>query len=250
MPKQNVLRVGVYNNFNFTKEEIRQVDAIATAEGYLPFVNSNSFVTISSEFPSIITTNPYLTGFVEPVGDLSNLKACRVKVVINPINRDITEAQLKAVDWCVRHSVPALLTFMRFRSKQSMLRFVSANNAGAVSTDIYKFSGGWYRPTVAARTQVIDSLIRRYEDKDVAHTYIKVCDMAGTGCVDCGNCARLTYGLESATVSSLSLSASGDAGRCLFNCPDCWAKQLSKYRNIKLDVVTRNSKQKGEVNHE
>ena len=60
------------NNFNFTQREIEELKRYEE-KGNL-FVNSNSFVAIKADYPSIITINPYLK-FVEPTGNLSNIKA-------------------------------------------------------------------------------------------------------------------------------------------------------------------------------
>ena len=106
MDNKTVLRVGVYNNFNFTDLELAEVGKYT--DTYLPFVNSNSFVTIRGEFPSIVTINPYLNSWQEPVGDLTNLKACRVKWVEGAV-ADVYKAQVEAIKWCVDRSIPVYI---------------------------------------------------------------------------------------------------------------------------------------------
>ena len=235
---KTVLRVGVYNNFNFTDKELSDVKQY---EGeYLPFVNSNSFVTIKADYPSIITINPYLDSWQEPVGDLSNLKACRVKWVEGATDQ-VYSAQMAAVDWCLAHSVPVLLTFMRFKCKASMWRFTAESGRSN-----YQFNAGYYR-LIPHKAEEIYARVVEYAQRTLgkqAATLIYTCDLSGGGCPACGNCTKLTYGID-APVASLSLSSSGDAGDCIFHCPDCWAKNMGKFVSFKYDQVTINNKQKG-----
>ena len=238
-----VLRVGVYNNFNFTEAELAEVSKFQE-QGYLPFVNSNSLVNIRADYPSIITINPYLTSWEPPTGDISNVKACRVKWVAGAVD-SVHKAQLDALSWCLSNSVPVLLTYMRFASKASMGRFVTAS-----SQDLYKFSHSYYRLPINLCEEIHEDI----KNKAVAGNFdpglIHSCDLHGLGCPSCGNCALLTYGDATATVAALTLSCSGDKGECLFHCPDCWARKLAKITNFKLDTVTINNKQKGKINHE
>ena len=233
MSKQTVLRIGVYNNFNFTEAESKEV---AKLKGFLPFVNSNSFVTIKADYPSIITINPYLDSWQPPVGDISNVKACRVKWVAAAKPR-VYEAQTEAIRWCLEHSIPVLITFMRFISRCSMASFVTASGLNR-----YHYNHSYYRLFNASGE--FAEICKLAGNRS---SLIYACDLDGTGCPDCGNCARLTYGLEpdEADIASLSLSCSGDSGKCLFHCPDCWAKRLAKIANFKLDSITVNNKQKG-----
>ena len=228
-----MLRVGVYNNFNFTEAELKEV---AKYKGYLPFVNSNSFVTITADYPSIITINPYLDSWQPPVGNISNVKACRVKWVA-AAKPKVYKAQTEAIHWCLEHSIPVLITFMRFISRCSMTSYVTSSGLGR-----YNFEHSYYR--------LRDSVVEFADICKLAGSRASLmyaCDLAGEGCPSCGNCARLTYGLEpaEAEVASLSLSCSGDNGKCLFHCPDCWAKRLARIATFKLDSVTVNNKQSG-----
>ena len=237
---KTVLRVGVYNNFNFTDKELEDVKQYEGS--YLPFVNSNSFVTIKGDYPSIITVNPYLDSWQEPVGDLSNLKACRVKWVEGATDQ-AHQAQMAAIDWCLNHAVPVLLTFMRFRCKASMDHFVADSGKSN-----YHFRSGYYR-LVSRKAEEIYARVLDYAAKTTELGLIYACDLDGGGCPDCGNCTKLTYQIE-APVASLSLSSSGDAGGCIFHCPDCWAKNMGKFVSFKYDQVTINNKQRGKVKHE
>src|SRR5574343_657794 len=96
-----IVRVGVMNNFNFTDKETEQLKKIS--EGNLVFVNSNSFVEIKKDFPSIIMINPYLS-FVKPEGDLSNVCACRVKIVCGASIRT-REEQRNAIVWSISSGI-------------------------------------------------------------------------------------------------------------------------------------------------
>lgn len=242
MSKETVLRVGVYNNFNFTQAEI---DAVAKyTDDYLPFVNSNSFVTISAEYPSIITINPYLDSWQPPVGDLSNLKACRIKWVAGAVDK-VHNAQREAVSWCVENSIPILLTFMRFASKSSMLTFVNQS-----CTYRYMYRNSYYRLLKEDKSIELNQVLSMVREAGGSVSLVYTCDFSEKGCPDCGNCSRLTYGLPDNVPQSLSLSCSGDHGSCIFHCPDCWAKRMGKVVNFKYDSVTQNSKQKGKTSHE
>ena len=229
-----VLRVGVYNNFNFTEEENKEV-RLRQEEGYKPFVNSNSFVKIKNDFPSIITVNPYLIHFIAPRGDVSNVKACRLKVYLGATNA-VNEEFLKAINWCKNKNIPILITFMRFRSKDSLKKYVCKS-----SYKDYSFKKGYYRLTDEAKNTIIRDL-RSWTT--IPEDLLHFCDLAEEGCPSCGNCAKLTYNTVS-EIASLSLSCSGDKGSCIFDCPDCWAKVIGKVFKFTYDKVTRNSKQKG-----
>ncbi len=236
-----VLRVGVYNNFNFTEKELEDVRKFEK-EGYSPFVNSNSFVTIKANYPSILTINPYLDSFVEPVGDLSNVKACRIKVVAYPTER-MHDAQIAAIDWCCAKSIPILFTFMRFSSKESLAKYTDI----ADSLYCYEFRGSYWRLKASYKEWMAEYLMLQVGEKtgDPDHKLANFCDLAEKGCPECRNCAKLTYGTDTDDIYGLTLSCSNDEGKCMFHCPDCWAHKLSKIATFKLDEVTKNSKQKG-----
>lgn len=236
MTKDSVLRIGVYNNFNFTREELDKVAEVVSVHDCKPFVNSNSLVTISAEYPSILTINPYLKSFVVPVGDLSNVKACRVKWIHKP-KADPGTAQMEAIQWCVENNIPILLTFMRFRRKATLERFVQPLGI----EQVYSFRAGYYRAGQQYNKGIVEYLKEMTERPDL----IFACDLEEKGCPACMNCSKLTYGTDEADINSLSLSCSGDNGRCLFNCPDCWAKTIISRGMVSYDKITKNSKQKG-----
>lgn len=235
-----VLRVGVYNNFNFTEKELEDVRRFER-EGYSPFVNSNSFVTIKADYPSILTINPYLDSFVEPVGDISNVKACRIKVMVAPADA-VKTAETGAIDWCISHNIPMLFTFMRFSSKDSLKKYTNFND----SQYQYEFRGSYWRLKSASKEALANAL-GDYVDSRVngEHNLVNFCDLAEKGCPECRNCAKLTYGIDTEDIHGLTLSCSNDRGSCMFHCPDCWAHKLSKIATFKLDEVTKNNKQKG-----
>lgn len=253
-----IIRVGVMNNFNFTQREIEELKNYEKS-GNL-FVNSNSFVNIKADYPSIVTINPYLK-FVEPTGNLSNIKACRVKVTVGA--NDETEIEEKrAIIWCAEQGIPILITFMRFKRLTSMERFVNPDKKSE-----FVYDKGWIRPTAKAK-QTYKKCVGEWLENIMAEDgscrkrlptqsrrMLYFCDESGKGCPSCNNCIRLTYGEEAARdgmVWSLNLSASGDDGRCLFSCIDCFAKEclnLCKSRRPACDRLIRNRKQKGLTKH-
>lgn len=246
MSKNTLIRCGEKNNFNFTTAEIEQLKGFAN-KGDI-FVNSNSFVTITSDFPSIITINPYLR-FVEPSGDLSNVKASRVKWVCDA-DQETKKEQLRAIMWSVSQNIPVLLTFMRFKSYSTLDKYASRS--------AYTNNMGWLRPKLENRSMDLACIVDmcKKEFGDTSERLIYTCDMAGHGCPSCNNCIRLIVGndlVDDYEVKSLNLSTSGDNGRCIFNCPDCWAKnilRMVKNHTPRCNVLFANRKQKGELSHE
>lgn len=246
--KMRIIRVGVMNNFNFTQREIEELKKYEE-KGNL-FVNSNSFVTIKADYPSIVTINPYLK-FVEPIGNLSNIKACRVKVVVGA-NSETEKEEKKAIAWSINNGIPVLITFQRFFRIDTMNKFV---NPG-VKNEKYHFDTGWIRPKkdyrIEKRNQIFYFVNTNFPAKHKEMIYF--CDWNGTGCESCKNCIRLTYpGNENEKVFSLNLSESGDNGRCMFSCPDCFAKRclaFTKTKTARCDELYQNRKQKGKINHD
>ena len=246
MSKNILIRCGEKNNFNFTAAEIEQLRGFSD-KGDI-FVNSNSFVNITAEFPAIITINPYLR-FVEPKGDLSNVKAYRLKWVCGA-NQKTSDEQEEALIWAVAQGVPVLVTFMRFKSYASLETYANK--------EPYKNNAGWLRPTEYYRyldLSHIHKVIAQELSSDLADL-VYTCDMSGHGCPSCNNCIRLVVGDENVDdyeVKSLNLSTSGDNGKCIFNCPDCWAKNILKMvknQTPRCNVLFANRKQKGEISHE
>lgn len=246
MSKKTLIRCGEKNNFNFTEAEFAQLKGFAD-KGTI-FVNSNSFVTITADFPAIITINPYLQ-FVEPTGDLTSVRACRLKWVCCA-GMYYNQEQRKALKWSIEHNIPVLITFMRFKSYASLNKY--ANRSGYVN------NAGWMRPTMSQRVHELDDIldtVRTLYGSD-ASELVYTCDMSGHGCPSCNNCIRLIVGddnVDKYEVKSLNLSSSGDNGKCIFNCPDCWAKsilKMSKNQTPRCNVLFANRKQKGQISHE
>lgn len=233
----NVLRVAVANNFNFTQKELEALDDLGWDKDKL-FVNSNSFVTIKSDYPSFITVNPYLDSFVEPVGDLTKVRACRIKVVYSDV---LHPSVIDSLYWCGDHNVPALITFMRFSCKESLRKYSNL-------PDGYVYSGGYYRLKKEAKYRLVAKLHTAAVFRGISEDLIHYCDLAELGCPSCGNCAKLAFPdiKGECNVYGVNLSASGDDGRCIFHCPDCWAKKLQKIgRYMATDKISQNTKQKG-----
>lgn len=233
---QKIIRVGVMNNFNFSEEEIKALEPYKS-KGKL-FVNSNSFVTITPDYPSIITINPYLK-FVEPQGILSNIKACRVKVYYN-FGSEIENA----IRWSITHNIPVLITFQRWIKIISALSVISERE---LRTAYYR-SNGYFRLKPEYQK------IMQTEIKEFAETIFKgaskliyFCDAEHKGCLVCKNCIRLTYGktaVKNSEVYSLNLDTVNN-GKCLFHCPDCFVKKLLRGGTPRCNILHKNDKQKG-----
>ena len=231
--KKALVRVGVLNNFNYSEEEIK---VLHIYEKMFPqydfFVNSNSFVTIKSDFPSIVTINPYLT-FVEPKGDLSNIKAVRVKIVVDA-NDKTYENENEAVRWAVNNNIPVLITWQRFKSLKTLFTYTD-------SRESYNNVRSYLRPQKTYRDERFKELQYLFENKA---GLLFQCDEQGKGCPSCNNCSRLITG-DIYEVYSLNLKASGV---CLFHCPDCFAKACcSRCHNNIFDNIKMNRKQKGKI---
>jgi hypothetical protein len=245
---QEVVRVGEKNNFNQTAAEY---DALKGYEkpGRAFFVNSNALTPIKSTLPAFVTLAPYLSTFEPPRGDLSTVKAYRIKL-IRTARPEVEKALNQALDFAAAAGVPALITFMRFRSKKTAADFIGcAPDTAAIKAAGYVFNAGYYRPTPATQKALEDWARGR-------GGRVEICDKKGKGCPSCGLCAALSYGLKkSVPVESLNLSISGvedsngRRGLCPFNCPDCWAKIVTYGKAPACDRITQNRKQKGQTSH-
>lgn len=258
--KNKIIRVGEKNNFNFTQAELTELKENWEHQGSL-FLNSNSLVKITADYPSIITINPYLH-FVEPQGDISNVRAARLKAVLGCTD-EVANEERKAILWCAEQGIPILVTFMRFKRLTTMERFVNPDKKSE-----FVYNKGWIRPTAKAKQDYkkrVGECLENIMAEDgscrkrlpaQSRKMLYFCDEAGKGCPSCNNCIRLTYGEEAVRdgmVWSLNLSASGDNGRCLFSCFDCFAKEclnLCKNRRPACDRLIRNRKQRGKTIHE
>jgi hypothetical protein len=218
-----VLRVNTFTNFNFTDKEFAQLDKLAEEKPwYKIFVNANSYNELRGKYPVVVTLNPPIDRFVEPRGDLSLIRACRIKYVADGTPK-VKEAFKKAMEWSLAHKIPVLVTYMRFRSIETLDRYTTG-----------RFSYVWAK-----------NYFRQVMKKHWDHPLIYHCDLKEQGCPTCGNCARLSYGCEKADVFSINLSTSG---MCIYNCPDCYVKTISQWHHgqICMDKIQQNSKQKGD----
>lgn len=241
-----IIRTGVMNNYCFTEAEEKKLKTFE-GQGRI-FVNSNAFPFIKPTYPSIITINPYLK-FVEPEGDISNVKAFRVKVTIGA-TRQVLEEEKQSILYSIKNGIPVLITFMRWRKISSLEKFTNDYKR------FYFYDRPWQRPKKEYRIAYRKNLTDFIHDKFPANTknMIYFCDWNGRGCEECNNCVRLTYPeFIGSQVYSLNLSCSGDGGKCCFHCPDCWSHfclSITKSKKPKLDTIYRNRKQKGLTVHE
>lgn len=224
-----IIRTAVANNFNFSAAELAQLKTFERSDRRI-FVNCNAFTPITADRPSFVTLNPYLAP-VELKGDISAVKALRVKIWLRDgsMASDAIDALALARDY----GIPVLLTLQRFSSKAETDKYT-------LTREGYIFDAGYYRPDKTAQRLLINTA-----RKIVPGAY--VCDEAGTGCPTCGNCARLSFGVDE-DVASLNLSTSG---QCKYNCPSCFAKRNAARAGGKIafDRVTQNRKQQGKTIH-
>ena len=219
--EQKILRVGVLNNFNFSDRELEHLEGIqALCPEFKIFVNTNSYPLIRGRFPCVVTVNPTMDKFIKPRGNLSLIKAARIKYIANPTPK-VKNAFREAHDWAKAHNIPILITYVRFRSKKTLKKYTTNTNI------IYKWKRNFYR-------QVVKHL---FSDPQVYY-----CDLRDKGCPSCRNCAKLTFGMDTPHIYSINLSSSGS---CRYNCPDCFAKCMEKFCKFAYDKISQNSKQKG-----
>jgi len=239
-----VIRVGEKNNFNQTAAEFQALEKFENKG--LIFVNSNAFTPINAKYPSIVTINPYMV--FEPLkGDLSNVKAVRVKL-FETYKQEYRDSLALCFKFCVDNNLPILLTYMRFRSKETALKFV-----GDDYRNHYQWEKNYFRPTAAKKESLFSfakRAVRLYGGND---SQVHECDSKGLGCPACGNCHKLTYGLENAEIKALNLSISGTTdkngkkGLCPFKCPDCFAKIVTYGKSPACDRLITNKKIEGKI---
>lgn len=232
---KQVLRVGVMNNFDMTEKEFNALKEYERDDRII-FVNSNSFTEIKPNYPSFVTLNPYLK-FQEPKGDLSNVKAFRIKMWFTE-DLDWDYHIAKSIAFAIGNKIPILITFMRFRTEKSLNQYKAIKS-------YYVWDHGWWRP--------------RKEYKEAVRDYFKdnvyYCDFDGTGCPSCMNCVKLIVPKDDYdyySIASLDLKESGNDGVCKYNCPDCFAKKcLNRTKNKKpaLNQIKYNRKQLGKMIH-
>jgi len=214
-----ILRVGVMNNFNQTDAEFKQLQQYDSF--FNIFVNSNAFTKIKGKYPAFVTVNPYLNKFVKPRGDISVIKAARVKYVsgATPI---VKKAWDDSVVWCREENIPVLVTYMRFASKKDMETFTDDQSN-------YEWKKNYYR----------QKKLKIFKD-----TLFHYCDLKGKGCPECRNCAKLSYGIDTDDIRNINLSSSGE---CPFKCPSCFAKRMTRVFGLHCDKISQNAKQRGDT---
>jgi len=230
----SVIRVGTFNNFNFTKQEVKEA-LTYSSKGYL-LANTNSFVEVKSDLPSFVTINPYMK-LQKIKGNTSNIRAIRVKVWLT--KNGLHPSCIKTLEYANTLDLPVLLTFMRFRSKASLLKYKAVD---------YTWKKNYFRPTMYAKTEMMHQSLNY-----IKYHNLHMCDRKDKGCPSCLNCSKLGFGIKNAQMKSLNLSISGkkDArgkqGLCKYNCPDCFAKTATYGYSPACDRITKNRKQRGIV---
>jgi len=213
-----ILRVGVFNNFNFSDEEFKELKQYE--DEWLIFVNSNAKVKLKGPHPIVVTVNPDLTEFVKPEGDLDCIKAVRIKYV-SGANMAVRKVFRACVSWCKMYNFPILITYMRFVNKKLLEQFTTDQSN-------YLWSSNYYR----------QQKLNKWSDPLFFY-----CDEKKEGCPSCKNCAKLPFGLDTDEIYSIDLEASGD---CPFDCPSCYARKIQAFRpNLRKGIIIQNKKQTG-----
>jgi hypothetical protein len=217
---EKVIRIDSFTNFNYTDEEFEQLKEWDD-KGRV-FVNSNSFVVIRGSYPVVMCVNPYLDRFVKPKGDLSIIRAIRVKYVYNP-KPEVRKAFIDSVRWGLERGIPILITYMRFRKEETLLKYAQSHTN-------YVFQKNYFR--------------QQYR-QTYNHQGIHYCDINEMGCPYCRNCAFLTFGITDLDIDIYSVNLSS-SGECNFRCPDCYVNTFKSWcGGIKFDKLLQNSKQQG-----
>jgi hypothetical protein len=240
--KNIFIRVGEKNNFNHQNAEFSKLKGFEKL-GKI-FLNSNSFTDIKSNYPAIVTINPYLIfNPLSEKSDLKNIKAFRIKVFCSN-NPYYMQQQRDCFAYAKRLNIPVLVTFFRARSKKTAEKF-------NLQLSNYEYKGNYFRLTEASKKVHISNIIAF---SGLKKGLINFCDLSGNGCPSCNNCTRLTYN-KIGTIKALNLSISGvndknnKRGICPFNCPDCWAKIVTFKKSPACDKLIDNKKITGNLNN-
>lgn len=230
--KNQLVRVGVMNNFNYTDEELQAIKHLDNK-----FVNCH--IGVFTKFKNVlklkkhgiqtvITLNPNLNlneymAIFHILKDINHV-TFRIKITIK--NYIDVKRFIKKYP-----NVKFLITFMRFFKKETLLSNCRLMHG-------YSYRKGYYRMGIKNK-KVIQEMYSHIKGK------IYFCDVEESGCTNCNNCQRVTgYNPDHYEVYSLSLI---ESGICPYNCPDCFAKKLNKLcKNTSINsVIKKNRKQKG-----
>lgn len=239
--KNCVVRVATNNNFNCTEREFRQLDRFAAQNpDKIFFVNSNARTPklraiLDHPYKTVITLNPDLN-VVPYVADRglavhSSVSFYRVKWI--PERPEIKTLIDKALNLA-----PVVITMQRFNSRACMERYADPKD---------------YR-LVCVRFRLHGEALKKLEDlvdhETARGRRLHICDRKGIGCLGCGLCVTLNGAAPGTPIKSLNLSTSGV---CPYNCPDCYAKAVSKRcvhgNPIAYDQIIANRKQRGKTKH-
>lgn len=232
MNTDRIVRVATLNNFNFSAAEIKQVRELQKENAFV-FVNSHRKTRLQNVgIPVVVTLNPNITDMAPLKGDVSAVACVRVKYVHSDIGRAALE---ECFEYCSREGLTPLITLFRMKSKKTRDRFLDAD-----SREHYSWNRNFFRLTSRGKRSAIRWIQKRAREWGLD---VKFCDRKGGGCPECGNCSKLTFGVD-LPIYEVNLSSSG---HCPHNCVDCFAKMLvTKNRGrIAFDTVKMNSKQKG-----
>jgi hypothetical protein len=245
--KDKIVRVATNNNFNCTKPEWNQLDAISAQhpEKYF-FINSNirtpKLNTVTQhDYKVVVTVNPDLLITQSGINKiLSRLNAISSRIAFVRLKYIPENNMIKLLlTRLILRNIPVVITMQRFNGKKTLLKYTSLKH--------YTHSCSRYRLSGEALTELL-SVVKIFQ---AAHKPVWICDQAGLGCQVCGLCSKLTTG-SIGKIYSLNLSSSGI---CPYNCPDCYAKTMQNfctklgYKPIVFNKIQQNEKQTGKTAH-
>jgi hypothetical protein len=234
MKTDRIVRVATLNNFNYTCAEISQVRDLQKEYSHV-FVNSHRKTRLKAiGVPVVVTLNPNVTDMAPLKGDTSDVACVRVKYVHSEAGKAALE---ECFEHCSEKGYTPLITLFRMKSKKTRDMFLDEEERKS-----YEWSHNFFRLTPRGKRSAIRWIMKRARAWGLD---VKFCDKKGGGCPDCGNCSKLTFGVD-LPIYEINLSSSG---HCPHSCVDCFAKMIvTKNRGrIGFDRVKMNSKQKGKL---
>jgi hypothetical protein len=253
----DIVRVGTLNNFNCTPAEWAQLDEFTSQnpDKYF-FINCNAktpnLESINDHpYKAVITLNPDLgisEYLVNRVLSLDPAKVAFVRVKWLPRTEGpYRSAWSHRSKWPGRDEIEDVILRLRFAGIEVVItpqRFNGKKTLKAYAPKAaYKWECSRYRVSGAA-WKSLTAFARTHS--------ARICDKRGLGCQGCHLCSTLNGHKTSDRILSLNLSTSGI---CPYNCVDCYAKAMQKFRAcmnqnlIRFDKIMANRKQKGNTVH-
>ena len=236
-----IVRVAVNNNFNCTKAEFKQLDALCKKyPDMVFFVNSNiktpKLLEINNHpYPVVVTLNPDIDldeKLIKRLYDIASDQVAFTRIKFIPGRPEILD-----LIHTVSETHTVVITLQRFNGKKSIQKYIPDYR------DHYKFSHNRFR-LYGDSLAMVEGLVKPGNN-------IYICDQLGLGCGGCGLCSTLTTG-KSLPIYTLNMSSSGI---CPYSCVDCYAKTMQHFLRqinrpvIHYDWIHMNHKQSGRTEH-